>query len=58
MNIPKIEFISQLFIRLCLLDTRFGMNDTEIESLYHAIITVSSYIIEINRIQVVIETEK
>ena len=31
---------------------------TEIESPYHTIITVSSYMIEISRLQVIMETEK
>ena len=37
---------------------RFGVYHTEMESLYHAIIAVSSYMIEISSIQIKIETEK
>ena len=41
-----------------LTDAHFGMYVTEIESPYHAIITVSSYMIEISTLQLIIETEK
>ena len=38
--------------------THFRVYHTEMESLYHAIIAVSSHMIEITRIQVIFETEK